>query len=265
MDDLHLQSAVTLADGKKLPVLGLGVWKMAEGSETESAVTWALQAGYRHIDTARLYANEKSVGNAVRKFMADTGTKREEIFITTKLWPSDYLNPERGFTESLEKLDLEYIDLYLIHWPLPIMPKNIWKTFEKVYEQGLAKSIGVSNYSQSEIEKILQYASVAPMVNQVEFNPADHDLDLLKFCKDRNIVVEAYSPLGQGGLIKNKTVASIAEKYKKSAAQILIRWALQHGTVVLPKSSNAERIKQNTEVFDFSISSDDMQTLNALD
>ena len=264
MDDLNLQSASILANGKALPVLGLGVWKMDEGSETEDAVSWALRAGYRHIDTARLYANEKSVGNAVRKFMAESGTPRKEIFITTKLWPSDYFNPERGFAESLEKLDLEYIDLYLIHWPLPIMPKNIWKTFEKVYEQGLAKSIGVSNYSQSDIEKILEYAKVVPMVNQVEFNPAAHDLALLEYCKSKNIVVEAYSPLGQGGLIKNKTVVSVAEKYKKSPAQIVIRWALQHGTVVLPKSSNQERIKQNTEVFDFSISSDDMQTLNAL-
>ena len=264
MDDLDLHSAVSLVNGKKLPVLGLGVWKMAEGSETEDAVTWALQAGYRHIDTARLYANEKSVGNAVRKFMADTGTSREDIFITTKLWPSDYFTPEKGFAESLAKLDLEYIDLYLIHWPLPIMPKNIWQTLEKMYEKGLAKSIGVSNYNESEIEKILTYASVAPMVNQVEFNPANYDLNLLKYCNEKNIIIEAYSPLGQGGLVKNKMVVEVAQKYNKSPAQLLIRWALQHGTVVLPKSSNQERIKQNTEVFDFSISETDMQTLNAL-
>ena len=264
MHDLNLESTITLANGKELPVLGLGVWKMAEGGETEQAVTWALEAGYRHIDTARLYANERSVGNAVRKFIEGTGTKREEIFITTKLWPSDYFNPETGFKESLEKLDLEYIDLYLIHWPLPIMPKNIWKTLEKVYEDGLAKNIGVSNYSKGEMEKLLTYAVVAPAVNQVEFNPANHDLGLLEYCKNNNVVVEAYSPLGQGGLIKNKTVVEVAEKYKKSPAQILIRWALQHGTVVLPKSSNQDRIKQNTEVFDFSISESDMQTLNAL-
>lgn len=237
---------------------------MKEGEETEHAVRWALEAGYRHIDTARLYANERSVGNAVRTFMADTGTKREEIFITTKLWPSDYFNPEAGFAESLEKLDLDYIDLYLIHWPVPMMPKNIWKAFERFYEQGLAKNIGVSNYSESDIEEVLRYASVAPMVNQVEFNPADYDLAQLEYCKSKNIVVEAYSPLGQGGLVKNKTVVEVAEKYHKSPAQILIRWALQHGTVVIPKSSNEQRIKQNTEVFDFQLSKEDMQTLNAL-
>jgi methylglyoxal/glyoxal reductase len=263
-DNLTLESTFTLANGKTIPVLGLGVWKMAEGSETEEAVTWALEAGYRHIDTARLYANERSVGNAVRRFMEVSGTPREDIFVTTKLWPSDYFNPEAAFTESLEKLDLEYIDLYLIHWPVPLMPKKIWQTFEKVYEQGLAKSIGVSNYSESDIEKLLSYANVAPMVNQVEFNPADYDLALLEYCKSKDIVVEAYSPLGQGGLVKNKTILSVAEKYKKSPAQILIRWALQHGTVVIPKSSNKERIKENTEVFDLQLSEQDMQTLNAL-
>lgn len=259
-----MESTYTLANGKEIPVLGLGVWKMTEGEETENAVRWALEEGYRHIDTARLYANERSVGNAVRKFMADTGTPREEIFVTTKLWPSDYFNPEAGFAESLGKLDLDYIDLYLIHWPIPFMPRNIWKAFEKFYEQGLAKSIGVSNYDESDIENVLSYANIAPMVNQVEFNPADYDLAQLEYCKSKNIIVEAYSPLGQGGLVNNKTVREVAQKYNKSPAQILIRWALQHGTVVLPKSSNQERIKQNTEVFDFDISESDMQTLNAL-
>jgi len=263
-DNLTLESAYTLANGKTIPALGLGVWKMAEGNETEQAVTWALEAGYRHIDTARLYANERSVGSAVRRFMADSGVRREDIFVTTKLWPSDYFNPMAGFSESIEKLDIDYIDLYLVHWPIPMMPKNIWQTFEKVYEQGLAKSIGVSNYSESDIEKVLGYANVAPMVNQVEFNPADYDLALLEYCKAKDIVVEAYSPLGQGGLVKNKTVVGVAEKYKKSPAQILIRWALQHGTVVIPKSSNKERIKENTEVFDFHISESDMQILNGL-
>src|SRR5258708_7653312 len=167
-ENLTLESSYTLANGNAIPVLGLGVWKMAEGAETEAAVTWALEAGYRHIDTARLYANERSVGNAVRKFVQQSGVPREEIFVTTKLWPADYLNPEAGFTESFKKLNLGYIDLYLIHWPMPLMPKNIWKTFEKVYEQGLAKAIGVSNYYENDIEKLLGYANIAPMVNQVE-------------------------------------------------------------------------------------------------
>jgi diketogulonate reductase-like aldo/keto reductase len=247
-----------------IPLLGLGVWKMAEGKETEDAVMWALEAGYRHIDTAKLYANEVSVGRAVRQFMADSGVSREEIFITTKLWPTDFLTPESGFQSSLERLDLGYIDLYLIHWPVPMMPKHVWQALEVVHKQGLAKSIGVSNYDVADIEKLLTYATVVPMVNQVEFNPESYDLELLQFCKSREIVVEAYSPLGRGGLIRNRTVMAVAYKYNKTPAQILIRWALQHGTVVLPKSSNHDRIKENTEVFDFDISESDMQTLNTL-
>jgi diketogulonate reductase-like aldo/keto reductase len=261
---LGFESTAELASGTRLPLLGLGVWKMQEGKETEDAVTWALEAGYRHIDTAKLYANEASVGFAVRQFMAGHSIQREEFFVTTKLWPTDFLNPRAGFDRSLAALNLGYIDLYLIHWPSPVMPKSVWQTLEEVYEEGLVRAIGVSNYDEADIEKVLSYAKVAPMVNQVEFNPESHDLNLLEYCKSKDIVVEAYSPLGQGGLIKNRTVASIAEKYNKTPAQVLIRWALQHGTVVIPKSSNKQRIKENTEVFDFDISEEDIQTLNAL-
>jgi diketogulonate reductase-like aldo/keto reductase len=264
MESLALDSAALLANGCPIPLLGLGVWKMREGKETEDAVMWALEAGYRHIDTAKLYANERSVGNAVRRFVNESNVSREDIFITTKLWPTDFFNPEAGFNRSFDELDLEYIDLYLIHWPMPVMPKNIWQTFEKKFKQGSVRAIGVSNYGMSEIEKLLEYATVAPMVNQVEFNPTNHDLGLLEFCKEKNIVVEAYSPLGRGSLVRNEIVVDIAEEYNKTPAQILIRWALQHGTVVLPKSSNQERIKQNSEVFDFEISEVDMDQLNSL-
>jgi diketogulonate reductase-like aldo/keto reductase len=261
---MDLQSRLPLLNGRTIPLLGLGVWKMAEGEETLLAVRHALEAGYRHIDTARLYANERSVGEAVRQFMQDSGTPREELFITTKLWPSDFLNPERGFDESFERLGLGYIVLYLIHWPAPLMPKNIWKTLERIYGEGRAHSIGISNYDISDIEKVLGYATVVPMVNQVEFNPASFDLELLEYCKDKNIVVEAYSPLGRGRLIKNATVAGVARRHSKTPAQVLIRWALQHGTVPLPKSSNPERIVENTKVFDFELAAEDIQKLDAL-
>jgi diketogulonate reductase-like aldo/keto reductase len=260
MDTVTIEDTVTLANGKKIPLLGFGVWKMKEGKETEDAVATALTHGYRHIDTARLYANERSVGDAVR----NSGIPREDIFITTKLWPSDYLRPEKGLTESLESLGLSYVDLYLIHWPIPLMPKKVWQTLEDAYERGLVRAIGVSNYSQSDIEKVLEYAKVVPMVNQVEFNPKNYDPKLLAYCKDKNIVVEAYSPLGQGSLLHNSVVLQIASEYKKTPAQILIRYSLEHGTVPLPKSSNPERIKENAEVFDFSISPKDMERLDAL-
>ena len=261
---LGLDSTAQLQGGTGIPLLGLGVWKMAEGKETENAVTWALEAGYRHIDTAKLYTNEASVGFAVRQFMAKHSIEREKFFVTTKLWPTDFLNPRVAFERSLEKLNLGYIDLYLIHWPAPMMPKSIWQTLEEVYDEGLVRAIGVSNYSESDIEKLLGYAKVPPAVNQVEFNPETHDFDLLQYCKSKDIVVEAYSPLGQGDLVRNITVETIAQKYDKSPAQLLIRWALQHGTVVIPKSSHQQRIKENTEVFDFDISDDDMQALDAL-
>ncbi len=264
MQSQTLKSVAVLANGHTIPRLGLGVWKMSQGKETEDAVTWALEAGYRHIDTAKLYANEKSVGNAVRNFCKKSGVSREEIFITTKLWPTDFFNPEAGFARSIESLDLGYIDLYLIHWPMPAMPKGVWQYLERVYQNGYAKAIGVSNYSIDDIERVLEYATVAPMVNQVEFNPKLHDLELLQYCKEKKIVVEAYSPLGRGGLIRNQEVNDIADEYQKTPSQILIRWALQHGTVVIPKSSNRERIKENANVFDFELAEIDMDQLNSL-
>ncbi len=255
-----MDTRLGLRNGTEIPVLGLGVWKMAEGGETERAVHAALEAGYRHIDTAKLYGNERSVGKAVR----ESGIPREDIFVTTKLWPTDFLNPERGFRTSFEKLDLEYIDLYLVHWPVPFMSQKIWKTLEGVYEKGLVRAIGVSNYSVGDIEKLEKYARIKPMVNQVEFSPGIHDLELLKYCQEKNIVVEAYSPLGQGKLTSHEAVLAIAKKYGKTPAQILIRWALQHGTVPLPKSSNKERIIENTNVFDFALDPADIARLNAL-
>jgi len=258
--DLTLESTATLSNGKKMPVLGLGVWKMADGKETEDAIGWALEVGYRHIDTAKLYANEASVGRAVEV----SGIPRELLFVTTKLWPTGFLNPEKAFNESLKRLGLDYIDLYLIHWPVPMMPKSVWQALEKVYEAGLVRAIGVSNYSENDIESLFDYAKVAPMVNQIEFNPKNYDPKLLEYCRSKNIVVEAYSPLGQGDLLQHRVILQIAAEYKKTPAQILIRYCLQHGTVPLPKSSNKERIKGNAEVFDFTLADIDMERLDVL-
>jgi len=253
-----MDTRVPLGNVTAIPVLGLGVWKMAEGEETERAVLTALEAGYRHIDTAKFYNNERSVGKAVR----ESGIPRGDIFVTTKLWPTDFLDSERGFRDSLERLGIGYVDLYLVHWPVPFMSQKIWRTLERVYDEGLARAIGVSNFSISDLKKLYGYARILPMANQVEFNPVSHDLTLVEYCKEKNIVVEAYSPLGRGRLTGRPSVAAIAKKYGKSPAQVLIRWTLQHGTVPLPKSSNRQRIIENSKVFDFTLEAVDMERLN---
>lgn len=257
---MNISSTIKLNNGVEMPILGLGVWQMAEGEETENAVRWALEAGYRHIDTATLYGNERSVGKAVR----ESSIPREEIFIVTKLLPSDFFNPEKAFHKSLARLGLEYVDLYLIHWPIPLMPKSIWRALEKIYEQKLARAIGISNYEVADIEKLLSYASTPPAVNQIKFSPFDNAKDVLLYCTSKGVAVTAYSPLTRGRQLHHPTIETIARKYGKSAAQIMIRWALQHGTIVIPKSSHREHIRENAQVFDFEIASEDMLMLNEI-
>lgn len=260
MNESARSTAVTLNNGLKMPILGLGVWQMENGAETEHAVRWAIEAGYRHIDTAALYGNEESVGHAVR----ESGIPREELFVTTKLWPTDYLNPQKGFDASMKRLGLDYVDLYLVHWPIPLMPKSVWLAMEKIYESGRTKAIGISNYSIKNIEDLLSYATIAPAVNQVKFSPFDYDAELLEYCRSKNIALEAYSPLTRGKKLGDEKVKMIAEKYHKTPAQILIRWCIEHQIVVIPKSSNKERIVENADVFDFSISPEDMAILDKL-
>lgn len=257
---MNISSTIRLNNRVEMPALGLGVWQMAEGEETENAINWALEAGYRHIDTAKLYGNERSVGKAVR----ETGIAREEIFVTTKLWPTDFLAPSAAFEKSLKRLGFEYIDLYLVHWPIPLMPKSVWRAMEKIYEQKLARAIGVSNYSVSDIEKLLSYTSVVPAVNQIKFSPFDFEKNVLEFCKSKDIVVTAYSPLTRGKHLHDKIIEDMSQKYGKAPAQLLIRWALQHGTAVIPKSSHRERIRENANVFDFEIEPEDMTQLDTL-
>jgi diketogulonate reductase-like aldo/keto reductase len=250
----------TLADGTAIPLLGLGVWQVPDGAECERAVRWALEAGYRHIDTAQAYGNEGSVGRALR----DSGIPREEVFITTKFY-SARRDPAAEIEGSLRRLGVDQVDLYIIHWPQN-GPTWAWPGMEAARERGHARSIGVSNFSAHELEQVVAIATTAaPVINQVQFSPFEYRRALLEECEARNVAVEAYSPLGTGRHLSDPTVARIAEGAGRTAAQVLLRWCLQRGTIVLPKSTHQERIDQNAQIFDFSLSDDEMASLDALD
>ncbi len=255
-----IDAKVLLNNGSDMPCLGLGVWRMSEGVETERSVLWALEAGYRLIDTAKIYGNESGVGSAVR----NSGIARDEIFVTTKLWPTDFFRVRAAFQRSLDKLGLAYVDLYLIHWPIPFVKSRVWRDFEKIYEEGRVRSIGVSNYSVEQMEKLASTAAIRPAVNQVLFHPLSYKKRLLDYCKSKNIVVEGYSPLARGRKFANPVIAGIARKYAKTPAQVMIRWSLQHGVIPIPKSSRKERIIENAAVFDFQIEENDMKLLDSL-
>jgi diketogulonate reductase-like aldo/keto reductase len=251
--------ARVLADGTEIPLLGLGVWQVPEGRECEDAVRWALEAGYRHIDTAQAYGNERSVGRALR----DSGVPREEVFITTKFFPR-HKDPAAEAERSLERLGVEFVDLYIIHWPEG-GPTWAWDGMQRARESGHARSIGVSNFSIAELDELIAVADVAPTVDQVQFSPFEYRRRLLEACEERGVVIEAYSPLGTGRHLGDRTVAEIAERLGRTPAQVLIRWSVQRDLVVLPKSTHRERIAQNAEVFDFTLSDEDMAALDALD
>lgn len=249
----------TLADGSEIPVLGLGVWQVADGAECEDAVRCALELGYRHIDTAQAYGNEASVGRALR----DSGVPREQVFITTKFYPGSS-DPVAEAERSLARLQVDYLDLYIIHWPQG-GPTWAWAGMEQAHERGYARSIGVSNFSVAELDELSGVASVPPTVNQVQFSPFEHRRALLQRCEQDGVAVEAYSPLGTGRHLSADAVARVAQEVGRSAAQVLLRWCVQRGTIVLPKSTHRERIEQNGEVFDFELSDEQMATLDALD
>lgn len=250
-------------NGIEIPQFGLGVYLTKSGKECIDAVTWALEAGYRHIDTAKTYGNEKEVGEAVR----NSGIKREEIFITTKLWNDDhgYESALKAFDKSLKTLNTDYIDLYLIHWPVKDKRKDSWKALEKIYESGYCKSIGVSNYMINHLNELFSYANTIPVINQVEFSPYNYQKELLDICTKNKIILEAYSPLTRMKKLDDPKVLSIAKKHNKTVAQVLIRWAIEHEIVVIPKSAHKERIIENANVFDFSLDESDMKILNSLD
>ena len=248
-----------LADGGSIPVLGLGVWQVPDGPECENAVRWALEAGYRHIDTAQAYGNEESVGRALR----DSSVPRDEVFITTKFYPSG-TDPVAEAEQSLQRLGIDQLDLYIIHWPQN-GPTWAWPGMEKARERGFARSIGVSNFSTEELDQVLAIASTPPVVNQVQFSPFEYRKGLLAASEQRQVALEAYSPLGTGRHLSDRTVAEIAQRLGRTAAQVLLRWCIQRDTIVLPKSTHQERIERNAQVFDFELSAPDMALLDALD
>ena len=248
-----------LADGNSIPVLGLGVWQVPDGAECERAVRWALETGYRHIDTAQAYGNEASVGRALR----DSGIPREEVFITTKFYPARR-DPAAEIEGSLRRLGVHQVDLYIIHWPRK-GATWAWPGMEAARERGHARSIGVSNFSVQELEQVIAVASTPPAINQVQFSPFEYRRSLLEACEARDVAVEAYSPLGTGRHLSDRTVDRVAEGVGRTPAQVLLRWCLQRGTIVLPKSTHRERIEQNAQIFDFALSDDEMATLDRLD
>lgn len=259
---LSINDTALLNNGRRIPLLGLGVYLSKQGSETQNAVKWALEAGYRHIDTAAFYNNEKDVGQAIRQ----SGINREEIFITTKLWNEDqgYDTALRAFDRSLSLLGVDYIDLYLIHWPVTMRRQESWRALETLLGQGRVRSIGVSNYTIRHLKELLQSTNTVPAVNQVEFSPFLYQEELLQYCRDNSIQLEAYSPLSRAARLNDEFLKQVAANYQKSPAQIMIRWALQHRIVVIPKSVHKERIIENADVYDFEISDGDMEKLNAL-
>ncbi|HEU5063559.1 MAG TPA: aldo/keto reductase [Solirubrobacterales bacterium] len=256
--------AVTLRDGVEIPQLGFGVFQIPS-EETQEKVEEALGVGYRHVDTAAAYGNEAGVGAAI----AATGIRREDVFVTTKLWNSEqgYDSTLRAFDKSLERLGTGYVDLYLVHWPMPSkdLYLDTWRAFERIKEEGDARSIGVSNFRIEDLERLEREAELLPTVNQIELHPRLQQPELRAWHADHDVATEAWSPLAQGDLLRDGTIETIAAHHHRSPAQVILRWHLQIGNVVIPKSSNPERIRQNFEVFDFALSEDDMAALERLD
>lgn len=260
--DLAPASTIRLNDGAAMPRLGLGVYQIS-GKRCDAAVARALELGYRHIDTAALYANEANVGRVLR----ESGLPREQVFITTKLWNSDqgYERAIRAGETSLTALGLDWIDLYLIHWPEPGKRRESWRALIELRKRGVARSIGVSNYTVAHLKELMAHSDVVPAVNQVEFNPFLYQRALLEFCTAHDIALVAYCPLARAQKLGEPRLRKIADKHHKTAAQIMIRWALQRGIGAIPKSSDPRRIAENTQVFDFALDADDMRQLDALD
>ena len=257
-----IKGTVRLVNGVDMPYFGLGVFKTKEGSEVENSVKWALEAGYRHVDTAAIYKNEKGVGNAVKA----SGIPRNELFITTKAWNDNQRNNTvmKGFEESLELLQTDYVDLYLIHWPVKGKYTATWKVMEEIYLSGKAKAIGVSNFLQHHLEDILKIAEIKPMVDQVECHPYLVQQPLIDFCHAYSIVFEAWSPIMRGAVNDIPLFIELSEKYKKTPVQIVLRWDLQKGIVTIPKSVHLDRIKSNAEIFDFELSEEDIGRIDQL-
>lgn len=258
----NLKDTTTLHNGVKMPWVGLGVFKVNEGEEVVQSVKAAIKNGYISIDTAAIYKNEEGVGQAIK----ESGIPREDLFITTKLWNAEqgYESTLEAFKTSLNKLGLDYLDLYLIHWPGKNKYKETWKAFEKLYKEGRVRAIGVSNFQVHHLEDLISSAEIIPMVNQVEFHPHLTQKELRSYCKKEGIQLEAWSPLKQGQLLNEPVLEDLAHKYNKSVAQVILRWDLQHGVVTIPKSVKEHRIIENADIFDFELTAEDMEKIDGL-
>lgn len=265
-----IQDCLVLSNGVKIPCVGFGTWKLSDSEASVDIIKTAIDCGYRHIDTAFAYNNEKAVGKAVRT----CGLKRSELFITSKLSNMNhgYENTMKEFDQTMANLDIEYLDLYLIHWPRPLAIRDswkeanegTWKAFEELYKEGKIRAIGVSNFLETHLDAIMDIATIAPMVNQLELHPRYVQREIVEYCKDRRIILEAYSPLIQGDL-NHPVLVEIAEKYNKTVAQVLLRWSIQHGFVPLPKASSRERLLENVDIFDFTLSEEDIEAMKVLE
>jgi len=258
-----LQGSFELHNGVQMPYFGLGVYQSEDGSEVINAVKAALNHGYRHIDTAAIYDNEEGVGTGIRESTVD----RKDVFLTSKVWNTDqgYDTTLKAFDASLERLGTDYLDLYLVHWPKGEISKETWKALEKLYKEKRVRAIGVSNFLQHHLEDLLTSAEIVPMVNQMEFHPFLVQQDLIDFCNSKGIQYEAWSPLMQGNIFDLDVMTELASKYKKTIAQIVLRWDLQKGVVTIPKSSKKERIIANSDLFDFELSKEDVELLDGLE
>ncbi|AVK63961.1 2,5-diketo-D-gluconic acid reductase [Lactobacillus sp. CBA3606] len=265
-----LTDTYSLNNGTKIPIVGFGTWQTPDGQVAYESVLAALKAGYRHIDTAAAYGNEDSVGKAI----ADSGVDRKDLFVTTKLWNADhgYEATKAALATSLDKLGLDYVDLYLIHWPNPAamranfeqLTADTWRAMEDLYAARKARAIGVSNFRPAHLDVLLKTAKVVPAVNQIFLNPSDTEPEVVAYNEAHGILSEAYSPLGTGKIFGIPALKTIADKYQKSVAQVVLRWSLQRGFLPLPKSVHADRIQQNTELFDFELSAEDVKTINGM-
>ena len=250
-------------NGVEMPYFGLGVYLSEDGQEVINAIKWAIETGYRHIDTASVYKNEAGVGQGI----SEADVAREEIFLVSKVWNSDqgYDSTLRAFDESLRRLDTDYLDLYLIHWPVAGKYKDTWKALERIYEEKRVRAIGVSNFMQHHLEDLFTTANITPMVNQMEFHPYLVQQSLLDFCREHGVQYEAWSPMMQGKIFGMAEFKALAEKYGKSIAQIVLRWDLQKGVITIPKSSKRERIISNADLFDFELEAEDIAMLDRMD